>query len=74
MLNLKKPTIGQLIYMKDLYDYDTLLMYLDWKYSKKFNNGSLTDEERKTMHEEMEILKINLFDFYAYMDGEYEGE
>ena len=68
LLEVENPTDNQLIYMKDLYNKETLIRYMrKWEY--KFNTR-MTDKDYKQYRHEIELLQLNnievLAKFYYY--------
>ena len=64
MLNIKNPTVGQLIYMKDLYSKEVLLQYMHNKWSHKFNK-SLTPKDSDQFRKEVEYLGLRTIEVLA---------
>ena len=70
LLKIKNPTVGQLIYMKDLFSKDELLQYMVNKWSYKFNR-SLSDKERIQFRKEIKYLRLNTMEVLVNMEDEY---
>ena len=58
LLDLKNPTVGQLMYMKDLYAKETLISYMATKWETQFNT-EMTDKDWKQYHFELEHLQLD---------------
>ena len=70
LLEVKNPTISQLIYMKDLYSKDTLLNYMVNKWEYKFNR-SLSDKEQRQFRKEIKYLGLTTIEVLVNMEDEY---
>ena len=63
LLEVENPTDNQLIYMRDLYDKETLKRYMrKWEY--KFNTR-MTDKDYKQYRHEIELLQLDSFEVLA---------
>ena len=66
LLEVKNPTDGQLMYMKDLYSKETLINYMrKWEY--KFNTH-MTEKDYKQYRHEIELLQLDSFEVLATFD------
>ena len=68
ILETKNPTISQLIYMKDLFDKETLLQYMVNKWEKSFNYGKVNHEQ---FHKELDILDLDIIELFSLMEDYY---
>ena len=68
ILETKNPTISQLIYMKDLFDKETLLQYMANKWEKNFNYGKVNHEQ---FYKELDILELNIIEVFSLMEDYY---
>ena len=58
LLNLKNPTDGQLIYMRGIYSEETLIEYMAWKWTKKFNTR-MTNKDWEQWKHELDYLNLD---------------
>lgn len=70
LLKVKNPSKGQLIYMKDLYNKDTLINYMVNKWSYKFNR-SLSEKEQNQFRKEVKYLGLRTIEVLVSMEDEY---
>lgn len=70
LLQLKRPTEGQLIYMRGIYSKEQLVEYMVNKWSHKFNR-CLTDRERSQFRKEVDLLGLSLMTVLASLEDEY---
>ena len=63
LLEVENPTDNQLLYLKDLYNKETLIRYMrKWEY--KFNTR-MTDKDYKQYRHEIELLQLDSFEVLA---------
>ena len=66
LLEVENPTDNQLLYLKDLYNKETLIRYMrKWEY--KFNTR-MTDKDYKQYRHEIELLQLDSFEVLATFD------
>lgn len=58
LLELQKPTDGQLIYMRGLYTKETLINYMAAKWAEAFNT-KMTEQDWAQWHHELEYLQLD---------------
>lgn len=68
LLEIENPTVEQLIYMKDLYDKETLIQYIACRWEYKINYGKMQDGDREKFHTELDTLGINIFEVFSEMN------
>ena len=66
LLEVENPTDNPLIYMKDLYNKETLIRYMR-KWAYKFNTR-MTDKDYKQYSNEIELLQLDSFEVLATFD------
>ena len=60
LLEVKNPTKGQLMLIKDKYSQDDIIEYMSCRWEYKFNN-KLTKKDLQKFHSECNILNIDSF-------------
>ena len=58
LLDLKNPTDGQLIYMRDLYTDEVLINYMAAKWARQFNT-EMTSKDCEQWHHELDYLQLD---------------
>lgn len=67
LLEVKNPTEGQLLYMKDLYNKDTLINYMVWRWEGKFNRH-MSEKDYMQYRKEVKLLNLDSFEVLASME------
>ena len=70
LLEVKNPTDGQLIYMRDLYSKEVLINYMVMKWERKFNTH-MTEKEYMQYRHEIDILKLDSYKVLSSMEDYY---
>ena len=68
LLEVENPTDNQLLYLKDLYNKETLIEYMSCRWEYKFNYGKLTEKDLHKFHSECDILKVDSFEVTSNMN------
>ena len=58
LLDLKNPTVGQLMYMRDLYTDEVLINYMAAKWTRQFNS-EMTNKDWEQWHHELNYLQLD---------------
>lgn len=58
LLDLKNPTVGQLMYMRDLYTDEVLINYMVSKWENQFNS-EMTNKDWRQWHKELKYLQLD---------------
>lgn len=70
LLEVKNPTDGQLIYMKDLYKEETLIDYMVWRWEGKFNRH-MSEKDYMQYRHEIKLLNLDSFKVLSNMEDYY---
>lgn len=69
LLEVKNPTDGQLIYMKDIYSEEVLINYMVMRWERKFfHMTNMEGKEYKQYRHEIELLKLDSYKVLASME------
>ena len=70
LLEVKNPTDGQLIYMRDTFKEKTLIEYMVRRWEYKFNTH-MTDKDYKQYRHEVKLLNLDSFKVLSNMEDYY---